>query len=84
MIDAGEYRANANDLVGDPQFASIPMSSNASDHKGSNLTLEDFIAAASQVIDTGITPSGIPAYDMVGEDRPQGAAWDLGPFESSP
>jgi len=84
MIDAAEYSANSHDLVGDPRFAGIPMSSNAADHKGSNLTLEDFIAAASQVIDTGITPSGIPAYDIVGEQRPQGAAWDLGPFESSP
>ena len=82
MIDAGEYPANSHDLVGDPQFAGIPMSSDAGEHKGSNLTLEDFRSSASQVIDTGIIPAGIPAYDIVGEARPQGDAWDRGPFEA--
>jgi len=84
MIDSAEYPANSHDLVGDPQFAGIPMSSNAGDHKGSNLTLEDFVTAASQVIDSGTTPGGIPAYDIVGEERPQGEAWDRGPFEAGP
>jgi len=83
MIDSGEYAANGHDLVGDPQFAGIPMSGNTGDHKGSNLTLEDFMTAASQVIDTGTAPGGIPAYDIVGIERPQGGAWDRGPFESS-
>jgi hypothetical protein len=84
MINSGEYPANINDLVSDPQFAGIPMSSNAGDHKGSDLTLEDFMTAASQVIDTGTAPGGIPAYDIVGEERPQGGAWDRGPFEAVP
>jgi hypothetical protein len=82
MINSREYQTNSHDRVGDPQFAGIPMSSNADDHKGSDLTLEDFIPAASQVIDTGTSPLGIPAYDIVGEERPQGVAWDRGPFEA--
>ena len=84
MIDSGEYSANSHDLVGNPQFAAVPMSSNAGDHRGSDRTLEDFIPAASQVIDTGTAPVGMPAYDIVGEERPQGGAWDRGPFEASP
>jgi hypothetical protein len=81
MINTGEYSANAHDLVGDPQFAGIPMSSSAGDHKGSNLTLDDFIPGAGAASDTGTVPSAMPAYDINGEDRPQGAAWDRGPFE---
>ena len=84
MINSGEYPANSHDMVGDPQFAGIPMSSNAGDHKGSDLMLEDFVPRANAAIDTGTTPSGIPAYDIVGEDRPRGGAWDRGPFESAP
>jgi len=84
MIDAGEYSANSHDRVGDPQFVGIPMSSEAAEHKGSDLQLEDFMSAASQVIDTGTAPAGMPAYDILGEERPQGSAWDRGPFESSP
>jgi hypothetical protein len=80
-INSGEYSANSHDVVGDPQFAGIPMSSNAADHKGSDLTLEDFLPAASQAIDTGTTPSAIPAFDIYGQERPQGSAWDRGPFE---
>ena len=83
MISSREYRANGHDLVGDPQFAGIPMSSNAGDHKGSDLTLEDFRTSANQVVDTGTTLRGIPPYDVVGVGRPRGAAWDRGPFESS-
>ena len=83
MINSGEYSANSHDLVGDPQFSGIPMSSNAGDHKGSNLTLEDFVPNASSAIDTGTTPSGIPALDIKGRLRPDGNAWDRGPFETS-
>jgi hypothetical protein len=81
MIDPGEYQANTNDLVANPQFAGIPMSSNAGDHKGSNVTLEDFLSTVAQVIDTGTTPAGIPPFDILGQRRPQGRAWDRGPFE---
>jgi hypothetical protein len=82
MIDSGEYRANAHDLVGDPRFTSIPLSSNLADHKASNLGLDDFLpTAGSQAIDTGTALSGMPDFDIVGETRPQGAAWDRGPFE---
>ena len=84
MINSGEYTANSHDLVGDPQFVGIPMSGNASDHKGSDLTLDDFVPRADAAIDTGITPSGIPAYDIDGQERPQGSAWDRGPVEASP
>jgi len=81
VIDAGEYPANSHDLVGDPEFAGIPMSGNAGDHKGSDLTLDDFRPSASEAIDTGTTPNGIPAYDILGEARPQGAGMDRGVFE---
>ena len=84
MINSGEYPANSNDLVGDPQFAGIPMSSDEGDHKGSDLTLEDFLPRADAALDTGTTPTGMPAYDIGGEDRPQGGAWDRGPFEALP
>lgn len=83
MINPGEYSANTHDLVGNPQFAGIPMSSNAGDHKGSNLTLDDFVpGAASQAIDTGATLGSIPAFDIRGRARPQGPAWDRGPLEA--
>ena len=83
MIDSGEYWANTNELVGDPQFAGIPMSSNAGDHRGSNLTLDDFmLRAGSPAIDTGtVLVGGLPSRDIVGEPRPKGKAWDRGPFE---
>ena len=68
MINSGEYQANTNDLVGDPQFAGIPMSGNAGDHKGSDLTLEDFVACRSEAIDTGTASGSVPAYDIVGEE----------------
>jgi hypothetical protein len=84
MINSGEYQANTNDLVADPRFVGIPMSSNAGDHKGSNLTLEDFVPAASEAIDTGTVSGSVPAYDIVGEERPQGEATDRGVFEATP
>ena len=59
------------------------MSSNAGDHKGSNLTLDDFVpGAGTQAIDTGATLGSIPAFDIRGRARPQGPAWDRGPFEA--
>jgi hypothetical protein len=84
MINSGEYPANTHDVVGDPQFVGIPMSSDAGDHKGSDVALEDFMTAAGRVIDTGRTLAGMPASDILGEERPQGAAWDRGPFEAAP
>ena len=84
MIDSGEYSANTNDLVGDPRFADIPLSGNGADHKGSELTLEDFVPTASEAIDTGTTSGSVPAYDLTGQQRPQGGAPDRGVFEVSP
>ncbi|MDB4278387.1 right-handed parallel beta-helix repeat-containing protein [Deltaproteobacteria bacterium] len=84
MINSSEYPANSHDLVGDPKFAGILMSSDAGDHKGSELTLEDFMSTAAQVIDTGTVPGGVPAYDILGRERPKGGAWDRGPFEALP
>jgi hypothetical protein len=84
MINSGEYQANANDLVADPQFAGIPMSDNEADHKGSDLRLEDFVPSASEAIDTGTTSGSVPAYDILGQERPQGAGTDRGVFEVSP
>ena len=81
MINSGEYQANTNDLVADPRFAGIPISGNEADHKGSDLTLEDFVPAASEAIDTGTASGSVPAYDIMGEERPQGGAPDRGVFE---
>jgi hypothetical protein len=84
MINSGEYQANTNDLVANPLFVGIPMSGNEADHKGSDLTLEDFVPTASEAIDTGTSSSGVPAFDILGESRPQGGATDRGPFEVTP
>ena len=81
MINSEEYVAGPNDLVGDPQFADIPVSGNAADHKGSDLSLQDFTPAANDAIDTGTASGSVPAYDIMGEKRPQGGAWDRGVFE---
>ena len=83
MINAEEYSANTHDLVADPRFAGIPLSDDASKHKGSDATLDDFKSSAPQVIDAGVVPRGMPPYDIVGKMRPQGEAWDRGPFEAS-
>jgi hypothetical protein len=83
-LNTSEYPGSANDLVADPRFAGIPLSSDAADHKGSDLRLEDFVPAASEAIDTGTASGGVPAYDIVGEKRPQGAATDRGVFEATP
>jgi hypothetical protein len=83
-LNTSEYPGSANDLVADPRFAGIPLSSNAADHKGSDLRLEDFVPAASEAIDTGTASGGVPAYDIVGEERPQGEATDRGVFEATP
>jgi hypothetical protein len=83
-LNTSEYPGSANDLVADPRFAGIPLSSDAADHKGSDLRLEDFVPAASEAIDTGTASGGVPAYDIVGEKRPQGGATDRGVFEATP
>ena len=44
MINSREYAANSHDLIGDPQFSGIPMSSDEAAHKGSNLTRERLCA----------------------------------------
>lgn len=84
MINSGEYTANSHDLVVDPKFPGIPMSSHAGDHRGSDVQLEDFRTTVRQVVDRGTIPPGIPARDVIGQERPRGEAWDRGPFESSP
>ena len=84
MINSGEYTAKANDLIANPQFAGIPMSADEADHKGSDLTLEDFIPAAPEAIDTGTVSGSVPVCDIMGQPRPQGTAVDRGVFEKPP
>ena len=84
MIASGEYRASTNDVIANPDFAGIPLSGSLGDHKGSNVRLEDFIPGASEAIDTGTTAGSVPAYDIAGEERPQGSAPDRGVFEVIP
>ncbi len=64
--EIGVSQATQHDLLGKPRYKGIPMSSDARQHKGSNLTLDDFRSSAPQVIDTGTAPSGVPAYDIEG------------------
>jgi len=80
MINTGEYQANTNDMVADPRFSSIPLSSNAADHT-SNPELDDFVPAAREAIDTGTASGLVPDFDVLGDPRPQGGAWDRGVFE---
>lgn len=40
------------------------------------------LQTGSAAIDTGMTLSDMPARDMLGTQRPQGSAWDLGSYES--
>ena len=56
----------------------------AAQRKGSDLVLDDFVPRADAAIDLRNTPSGLPAYDIVGEERPKGTPWDRSSFESSP
>ena len=84
MIDSGEYQAHTHDLVADPRFANIPMSGNAGDHTGADVTSTTSRPAASEAIDTGTSPGGVPPYDVTGTARPQGGAWDRGVFEAVP
>jgi hypothetical protein len=60
------------------------MSDNEADHKGSDLTLEDFVPAASEAIDTGTASGSVPVYDILGIERPQGGGVDRGVFEAIP
>ena len=48
--------------------------SGQADHKGSNLTLKDFVPSAVEAIDTGTTAGSVPAYDIMGQERPKGSA----------
>jgi hypothetical protein len=84
MINIDEYQASTNDLAADPRFAGIPMSGDAADHKGSNLSVGDFVPAASEVLDIGTASGSVPAYDIMGQQRPQGEAVDRGVFEVTP
>jgi hypothetical protein len=84
MINSGEYTANTNDVIANPQFVGVPMSSDRSAHKGADLRLEDFVPTAPEAIDTGTSSGQVPAYDIVGQTRPHGDAWDRGAFEATP
>jgi hypothetical protein len=38
--------------------------------------------AGCSLVDKGTTPTGVPAHDLNGVSRPQGAAWDIGAYEA--
>jgi hypothetical protein len=40
-----------------------------------------YLNPLSPAVDKGLTIAGIDSADMVGTDRPQGAAWDIGAYE---
>jgi hypothetical protein len=84
MINTDEYSPNPHDSIGNPRFSGIPMSSDPRDHKRVGVRRDDFRPRASQAIDTGTAAVGVPPRDLNGTARPQGGAWDRGPFESLP
>ena len=91
VLDAAQYKAAAHDLVGDPKFAAIPLSSNLADHKTSTLVASDFhLKPGSPAIDKGLSLPGVVDVDLDGVTRPKdgdgagGAQWDLGAFEVAP
>jgi len=84
MVNSDEYSAASHDLIGDPRFAAIPMSGDPDDHRSDRIMLGDFEPHAAGLVDSATTPSGVPAVDIVGRERPQGSTWDRGPFEALP
>ncbi len=82
-IEASQYTANAHDFVGDPLFKDIPMSSDRSAHL-TNVVIDNFaLQSNSPAINRGIDLSAQvqETSDIVGTPRPQGSAWDIGPYE---
>ena len=81
MIDAGEYTAAADEIVGDPRFVNILMSGNEADHPP-DITAEDFrLQTGSPAIDRA-DPAFAPALDFFGAARV--GAPDLGAIEHQP
>jgi hypothetical protein len=88
MVDPGEYTPNTHDLVGNPQFAMIPVSSDSSQHIRDNLTAVNFtLLPMSPALDAGISLPGLVDIDLIGNVRPQDgngdgiAVWDMGALE---
>ena len=91
VLDASQYTAAAHDIVGDPQFTVIPLSSDMTDHKTSTLVASDFhLKPTSPAIDKGLGLPGVVDVDFDGVARPKdgdgsgGAQWDIGAFEYVP
>jgi len=88
MVDPGEYTPNTHDLVGNPQFAMIPLSSDSNQHIRDNLTAVNFtLLPISPALDAGISLPGLVDIDLLGNTRPQDGngdgivAWDMGALE---
>ena len=91
VLNSSEYTANAHEIIADPLFNAIPLSSDINLHTLDGLRAEDFMLKQnSPAIDRGLDLTGIVDTDILGNVRPRdgnsdgAAAWDLGPFEVQP
>lgn len=80
MIQASEYTANTHDIIGDPLFKDIPMSSDLNEHLNDIVAENFFLQKDSPAIDAG-TDQFMASYDVLGIPRPQGDTVDIGAFE---
>ena len=90
-LDSSEYTPNTHELVGDPSFANIPMSSDINLHILDGVQISDFMLNRnSMAIDHGMDLTGVVDQDILGNSRPQdgngdgSALWDAGALEVSP
>lgn len=82
MIAASQYTANTHDIVGDPLFKNIPMSSEISAHL-TNVVIDNFaLQPNSPATNQGMDLSAQvqETSDIIGTPRLQGE-WDIGSLE---
>lgn len=89
-LNTSEYNRNTHEIIADPQFSNIPLSSDINQHVLDGVVVEDFMLGRnSPAIDRGLDLTGLVDSDLLGNQRPQdgdgdGAPeWDMGPLEIS-
>ncbi len=78
-ITSGGYNVGSNDLIGiDPQFTNVPIGGTPL----TNPTIADFAPVNETVssVDAGVAIAEV-SFDIQHISRPQGVAYDIGPFE---
>jgi hypothetical protein len=90
-LNASEYNLNTHEIIADPQFNNIPLSSDINQHILGGLDISDFMLSQdSPAIDRGYNLPGVVDTDILDNSRPQDGNsdgllnWDIGPFELSP